>query len=138
MASPPEWLSRFVDVVTANIHAHNLLSPLGCHFQRVNHVWEITLFASHTEVIGGQFDGSIRHSPFGVNVKQLLEVFTSVESISWQTDLIDQYDELGAHLSIEGVHENEPIWLRITAKAPDRFSPGRRALVHEKAIEEVW
>lgn len=138
MVSPPDWLSQFVNAVTGNIHAHDLLSPLGCHFHEVKGVWEVTVFASRTEIIGGSEDGRLQHSSFNVNVAQLLTLFTKVDAVEWQSQPLGQFDELGAHLSIEGVHLTHRIWLRITATAPERFEAGRRADVNLREFEEIW
>ena len=138
MPSPPDWLSSFVDNVTTSITSHDDLAPLGCHFQLVDAVWEITLFAARTEVIGGPQDGKLRASPFSVDVKEVLATFSSIDKITWQAQRIDPSDELGPHISIEGVVEANPIWLRITSIAPERFGPGRHRLTNRQAFKDIW
>ena len=138
MASPPTWLSSFVDAVTANFHSHDVMPPLGCHFQKVDQIWEVTVFASRTEIIGGSQDGRVRHAPFAVDVKNLLDSFTTVDQVSWQTQRLGQCDDLGAHLSVEGLIEDQPVWLRITAISPERFDFGRRAYVNQCGFEDAW
>ncbi len=138
MGSPPSWLSLFTDKVTTSIHAHNVLSPLGCHFQEISGVWEITIFASRTEIVGGSQDGRSRHSPFSVDVANVLSAFSDVENIGWQAHRLDRQDDLGPHLSVDGTVENHRVWLRVTSAAPERFEPGRRALVNQQGFEEVW
>jgi hypothetical protein len=138
MASPPDWLSMFVNAVAANIHSHDVLSPLGCHFQLVKNVWEITVFASRTEIVGGSEDGRSCHSSFDVDIKAVADLMTHVDGISWQTQPLDKFDELGAHLAVEGQYEDKQIWLRITSTSPERFDPGRRAMVNQQQFEEIW
>lgn len=138
MVAPPKWLSDFVGQVTTHLHDHDLLSPLGCHFQQVDNIWEITIFASRTEIVGGAQDGMMCHAGFNVDVKQIVELFATVESISWQSKSVGDFDELGSHISVEGVYQDQRVWLRVTAIAPERFEPGRRVLVNQQQIEEIW
>lgn len=138
MVSPPEWLSQFVDSVAANIHSHDVLSPLGCHFQQVKEIWEVTLFASKTEIVGGSQDGLMCSAGFNVDVSGLVRLFSDVEAVSWQSQSLGRGDDLGAHLSVEGWHEDRQLWLRITSVAPRRFGVGRRAIVNQQQIEELW
>ncbi len=138
MVAPPHWLSAFANSVATHIHSVDLLSPLGCHFQNVDEVWEVTVFASRTEIVGGPEDGRMSDSGFNVDVKNIIEQFSQVESISWQTQPLGLHDELGAHLAIEGLIDNKQVWLRVTAAAPRRFAVGRRALVNQQKLEELW
>ena len=138
MASPPEWLARFVNAATTSINSYDVLSPLGCHFQQVQDVWEITVFASRTEIVGGPQDGSLSTSRFNVDVYEVLQQFSKVDAINWQAQSFDSRDDLGAHLSIEGSYENHQIWFRITSTAPEQFEAGRRADVNHRGIEEIW
>lgn len=138
MVSPPDWLLQFVNAVSQSIHAHDLLSPLGCHFHEAGDVWEVTVFASRTEIIGGSEDGRSQHSCFNVNVSGLLPLFSRVDAIEWQAHPLGRFDELGAHLAIEGLCSDRKVWLRITASAPERFEAGRRASVNRRELEEIW
>ncbi len=138
MVSPPSWLSNFVDSVTSNIHAYDVLSPLGCHYQQVKDIWEVTVFASRTEIVGGPQDGLTCHASFNVDISGILQCFSEVGTISWQSQSLGSDDELGAHLAVEGICDNKQIWLRITSTAPERFGVGRRAVVNQQQIEEMW
>ncbi|WP_373651257.1 MULTISPECIES: hypothetical protein [unclassified Schlesneria] len=138
MTCPPDWLSSFADDVTSCIRSHDDLAPLGCHFHDMDGIWEITLFASLTEVIGGPHDGRLRPSPFSVDVKPLLAAFSHVDKVTWQALRVDPSDELGPHLSIEGLVGTKPVWLRITSIAPERFEPGRHRLANQQAFKDIW
>lgn len=138
MISPPNWLSQFANDVTRSFHPYDHLPPIGCHFHQSKKVWEVTLFASRTEIVGGSEDGRTTQARFNVDIKVVLGLFSRVDRISWQTQSFDQYDELGSHLSIEGLHADQQIWLRIPATAPARFDTGRLAIVSRREFEEVW
>jgi hypothetical protein len=138
MASPPTWMSVFVDHVTSCLQPHDDLAPLGCHFQQFNGVWEITLFASRTESIGGPRDGKLRNSHFSVDVKHLLDAFSSVDAIAWQAHRIDLNDELGPHMSVEGTVADKSVWLRVTSTAPARFGTGRHYFINKQSMKDLW
>ena len=138
MVSPPDWLSVFVNGVTANIHSFDVLSPLGCHFHCANNVWEVTVFASKTEIVGGSQDGQLIESCFSIDIKGLLGLLTDIQEISWQSNSLGPMDDLGAHLSVHGNYDGKVIWLRVTSVAPEQFEAGRRIHVNQKSIEEVW
>lgn len=138
MGSPPGWLSHFANAVTRNILSHDLLPPLGCHFSYSKSIWEVTVFASRTEIVGGSEDGQTTDARLYVDVKAVLELFSQIDSITWQSHPVSQYDELGSHFSVEGIHEGHYVWLRIPAVAPERFESGRRAIVNRCEFEEVW
>ena len=138
MVSPHTWISDFIDHVSASIRPHDDLAPLGCHFQHVCGVWEITLFASRTELIGGPHDGKLKNSHFSVDVKHVIDAFSTVESIAWQAHRMDQEDELGPHLAVEGTVVDKPVWLRVTSKAPKRFGPGRHYFVNSQSTKDLW
>lgn len=138
MTSPPDWLSNLANEVAAHIEPFEPLAPVGCHYHLGEEGWEITVFVSDTEVVGGPLDGNRYGSRFRIDLKQLLEVFTDVTAIDWQAHRLDEDDELGSHLSIQGLHGNEPVWVRIPATAPARFEPGRQMHVYHRRWKEVW
>jgi hypothetical protein len=128
----------FADAVAAQLQAVDVLPPLGCHVHRDAEAWELTVFASATEVIGGSRDGEFRMSRFHVDVLGICQLFDEIASITWQTHRLGQRDDLGAHLAIEGQVQGEPVWLRIPAVAPKAFAPGRLAHALTQQWEEVW
>ena len=138
MTAPLNWMSVFIDQVSASIQPHDDLAPLGCHFQQFNRVWEITLFASRTELIGGPHDGKLKNSHFSVDVKRLLDAFSVVETIAWQAHRMGQDDELGPHLAVEGTVLDKTVWLRVTSSAPRRFGPGRHYFVDNNSVKDLW
>jgi hypothetical protein len=138
MSQPPTWLNEFAHRVVQHLHPVDVLSPLACHYHQSADHWEVTVFASATEIVGGMLDGERRSSRLHVDLKGLIAEFDSIESCHWQTHLLDNTDELGAHVAIVGQHGNQSVWLRIPSESPERFGPGRRAEVHRRQWEEVW
>ncbi len=138
MTNAPRWLEGFTNQVATLLHEIDVLAPLGCHYCLDLECWEITLFAGATEVVGGAHDGRRCSSRFFLDVKGLVDIFDSVESIAWQSHALEPDDEIGAHLSVEGVYQGHLVWLRIPAIPPRCFPIGRKAHVKQQTWEEVW
>lgn len=138
MVTSPDWLTVFVDAITAHIHSYGLLSPLGCHVHYVEDVWEITIFASRIEIVGGSHDGRCCNPPFAVDICRLQETFSEIEAVFWQAQPLGLTDEIGAHLSIEGIYDQQRIRLRLTAAAPSQFDTGCRVHINRSQMEVTW
>jgi hypothetical protein len=131
-------LTELAESIAGCMHAHDVLSPVGCHFQEAGGLPEVIVFASRTEVLGGPCDGKRLPSRFTLDVGTLLRLFMSVEAIEWQALPHDERDELGANLAIVGVYRGVRICVRVPAAAPHRFEPGRIADVYERRFINVW
>src|SRR5690242_15665273 len=113
MPEPPDWLKSLADAVALKMQAADVLAPIGCHFCRVDDLWEIALFAASTEVVGGEQDGLLRFSRFQVDIRAVAELFTVVDEVTWQALPIGGDDELGAHVAVQGWCGEHHVCLRI-------------------------
>ena len=138
MPAPPQWLQELADRVALQMNPVDFLAPVGCHFCLADGTWEISLFASSTQIVGGKKDGVLRHSRFNVDVKAVSELLSDVRNISWQALPMAGDDDLGPHLSLEGSYAGYSVWLRILSRPPKGFEAGRRAVVYDAAWEETW
>lgn len=140
MSTPPDWLERLSTQVLEFILPVDLLAPVGCHSYYVESAdkWEIALFASRTEIVGGPADGKETVSKFTVDVLGLSQLFTALQCVEWQTHRVGDEDELGSHLCIDGFYEGAPVCLRLLAESPPQFQPGRLIYFDEQRIENVW
>lgn len=143
-AQPPQWLDRFANLATQAFHSADKLAPVGCHFHRYEEErglppqWEVTLFASSTEIYGGALDGSCAVSRFMLDLRVLMEVFDVVESFYWQAQTMADDDELGPHVGVEGEFEGHAVWLRITSKSPSQFDSGRVVDLCANEVQDRW
>lgn len=138
MGEIPEWISAFTDVIARTISPLEAHPPLGCHCHFAEGVWEISLFAGDTEIVGGERDGERVPSRFVVDIMPLMSQFSAVYDCTWQPERFDRDDELGSHLSIIGLHAEQLVCLRILSRVPDRFPPGRRTNAWDGACHDVW
>ena len=137
---PPAWLRWFVNDAIRGIVDRHVAAPVGCHYFRdtVEQVWEISLFLSSTEVYGGALDG--KHVPGGlqIDVMQVAEAFDHAPVVNWQSEKFASDDELGNHLSFEGVARGIKVWLRILQSAPVWAGPGRLVFAENGKVEDIW
>ena len=138
MVTPPLWVKQLANQVALTLQPVEVMSPLGCHFLQEGDHWEITLFASATEIVGGEQDGEQRASRFIVDVLAIQRLFDRVEGMEWQPLRIGAQDEAGAHLSVHGLFEGHSVWLRVLARPPKRFVAGRQARVYERSWQDTW
>jgi hypothetical protein len=137
---PPSWLRWFVNDASRGILDHGSTAPVGCHFFHDTELdlWEVTLFVSRTEVVGGPQDGSVISNGVQVDIGVVLQSFDSLPECYWQSEAIHSDDQLGNHLSLEGVARGQRVWLRIVHEAPAWTGPGRLMHARQGIIEDLW
>lgn len=134
----PEWLQQLSEELAAHIEPIGHDAPIGCHYCLTEQGWEITLFVSRTEILGGESDGEAFPGRFVFNVAGLLEVLEEVDSCWWQPVHFGDADDLGPHLSITGLYAGELVWVRIPAEQPRALESGLVANVYTGRIESRW
>ncbi|HWL10569.1 MAG TPA: hypothetical protein VNQ76_19340 [Planctomicrobium sp.] len=138
MAARPDWLEQFVEDVCGSLHAVDESSSMGCHYQEAEDLWEVTLFFSPIEVVGGEHDGLRQSCLYLVDTMSLLKVFSSIDSASWQPLSFGSEDDLKSHFAIVGVYQGQTIWLRVLAEAPEQIEPGRYLDHSTGRIIDTW
>jgi hypothetical protein len=140
MKSPPDWLVEMANQVAQAIEGFELLAPIGSHvwFNEMLDQWELSVFPSATEVLGGRFDGKRNDSRFSLDIALVLGAFDTVSQVRWQSHRLGEDDELGQHISVEGTVKDNLVWLRVLATPPERFEPGRRYNEADQRLEELW
>ncbi len=139
-ATPPSWLRWFVnDAIRGIMHGEDS-APVGCHFylDREHDLWEVTLFVGRSEVLGGAWDGKVVPVGLEVDVTRVAAAFDTPPDILWQAEKVTPADELGAHISFEGVTRGNNVWLRILQDAPDWAGVGRLLHASTGQFEDLW
>jgi hypothetical protein len=115
-------------------------APVGCHFfhEHASDTWEVSLFVSRTEVLGGPADGKRVPAGLQINIMTVCEAFDSPPAIYWQAEKIAHDDELGNHLSFEGIARGQSIWLRILQEPPEWSGAGRVVHAADGRVELLW
>ena len=140
MASPPAWLVELANKAAAEIQPVDGPSPISCHFFYSDDPiiqWEVSLFASGTEIVGGKLDGALRPTKFTVNLQNLFDILCEVSSFHWQALSMGDDDELGPHISVEGTYQGHSVWLRLLSHPPRRFQTRDSAEANEILLEDI-
>jgi len=138
MSTRPAWLSDLVQQVCACLHGVEDFPPIGCHVAEIEDCWEVTVFVSPTEIVGGEYDGERLSCLFVVDTLQLLQIFDGVESASWQPHVMSDLDDLGSHMAVIGDFSGHSVWLRILAETPERYPVGRQLDLYGKRFIDSW
>jgi len=137
---PPAWLRWFSNDAARGIIADEYHAPIGCHFYLDSETseWEVTIFVSATEVVGGPMDG--RNLPLQVqlNIVHVISLFDETPTVYWQSDSVADDDELAQHISFEGKARGHKLWLRILKESPEGTGPGRLLHAQSGEIEVLW
>jgi hypothetical protein len=117
-----EWLDSLLDAVAACVEVDSPTGPLGLRCREEDGFWEIWVYPTPVELVGGRHDGAVVVAGFALDLEQLRECFDSVVAFNWNA-LGLNYPE-GPHVSIEGVFQGREVFLQVLAHAPEDEQPG--------------
>jgi len=72
--------------------------------------------------MGGRLTSYSTDPVFSVDAFAVATLFDTLTSCRWQTGVIDSEDDLGTHLSVEGIQNGQAVWLRIVGQKPQAIS----------------
>lgn len=121
MSQIPSWLTEFIERATDEVASLNTTDEIHCHvFHNTTEEepeWEVSLFCG-AGTVGGRLQAFPLDPVLSVDVFAIAALMDQPQSCRWQSRPIDTEDDLGAHLSLEGVHQGERIWMRILGERP--------------------
>jgi hypothetical protein len=137
---PPAWLRWFVNDAVRGIVDRHVTAPVGCHYYHddADDIWEVSLFVARTEVCGGPADGRVVPAGLQIDIASVCSAFDSPPATYWQAEAISEDDELGNHLSFEGLARGHSVWLRIMQHPPQWTGPGRLLHSGSGRMEDLW
>ena len=124
MAEAAQWLTSLVDAVGNCMEPHAATGPLAFRWRQEGDFWEIAVYYTPGEVIGGAEDGAVIVPGFSLHVQELISAFEKVADACWCSHSFGPNDNRGPHISIEGVYQNHNVHLEILAEAPEDEGPG--------------
>lgn len=139
-SNPPAWLRWFVNDAIRGVMHRSDSAPIGCHFyfDSENTVWEVTLFVSRSEVLGGAWDGEPVPTGLEVDILKVSAAFDRQPAVFWQAERVLAEDELGSHLSFEGISRGNQVWLRVLQTPPSWAGVGRLLHASTGEFENLW
>jgi len=126
MSQVPEVLESLVDDVAANMEAHSAMGPLGFRYCEEEGVWEIAVYPTPVELVGGAVDGEVVSPGFTLDLDGLKSAFEQIDSFHWTAHGFGPNDLEGPNISIEGRYRGRAVYLRVLAYAPEDEEPGMK------------
>ncbi len=120
-ADDAEWLDMLFDDVGACICADSPIDSLSLHQREEEGFWEVDIFPTAVEVVGGAEDGAVVNPLFSVDLEQLRSAFDHVDDFGWNA--FGWPEEDGPFVWIEGAHLGRPLLLRVLAEDPGGGEP---------------
>jgi len=138
MSQQPQWLIDLTDKVCQTFETEQAPAEIGCHVHQEADLWEVALFFSAIELVGGPYDGERIAPLFTVDIAAVLALFDPVEHASWQTQSHDEADELGNHFCVQGTVNEHHVALRILAESPGQFPASCQINTLDREVENTW
>ena len=117
-----DWLNSLLEEVGSCMEPDSPMGPLGLRYREEEGFWEVWLYPTPVELVGGKHDGEVVVPGFSLDLEQLRECFDSVVSCHWNA-LGLNYPE-GPHVAIEGVFQGREVYLQVLAYEPEGEEPG--------------
>ena len=125
VANVPEvWLHGLVKAIADCMEADSPTGPLGYRYGEDDGFWEIELYPTPVELIGGAADGEVVAPGFSLDIEQIRMLFNRIDAVAWQS--LGFPGGEGPHISIEGVYQGHDVFIQILAYAPDDEEPGMK------------
>jgi hypothetical protein len=121
---PAVWLRGLVEAVAGCIEADSAMGPLGYRYGEEDDLWQIDLYPTPVELLGGAVDGEVVDPGFTLDIEQFRGLFDRIDALAWQS-LGFPFGE-GPQMAVEGVYRGHHVFVQVLAYAPDDEEAGRR------------
>jgi hypothetical protein len=120
MSEAPQWLTSLIDAVGNCMEAHCATGPLAFRWGNEEDFWEVRVYCTPGEAVGGAEDGAILVPGFSLDLMGLTSIFEELTDRQWQAHSFGPHDQEGPHISVEGVYQGHHVYLQVLAEAPER------------------
>lgn len=117
-----DWLDMLHDAVSACVEADSPMGPLGLRYWEADGVYEVWMYPTPVELMGGRHDGEVVVPGFSLDLDGLREAFESVAAFGWNA--LGLHHTEGPHVYVEGVFAGREVYLQVLAYAPEGEEPG--------------
>lgn len=116
------WLDKLLEGVSSCVEPDSPMGPLGLRYWEEEGFWEIWIYPTPVELIGGAHDGEVVVPGFSLDLEQLRSAFDSIAHSGWNS-LGLNFPE-GPYVHVEGVFHGREVYLQVLAQAPEDEEPG--------------
>src|SRR5207249_4449253 len=125
-----DWLDSLLEAVGASLEPESPMGPLALRSGEEEGFWEVDVYPTPVELLGGADDGALVSPPFSLDLEQLRATFARIDSTGWNA--FGWYNEEGPVVWIEGSFQGHDVFLRVLAQAPEGEEPGAKLRVTRK------
>ena len=122
--APVVWLHQLLETVAGCMTADSPSGPLAYRYGEGEGFWEIDIYPTPVELVGGAVDGEVVAPGFVLDVEELRAAFDRIEALTWHA-LGFPHDE-GPRFVLEGIYQGHQVLLQVLAYAPDDEEPGMK------------
>jgi hypothetical protein len=120
----PLWLDSLVNAVGESLAPDSLMGPLGILYRVEDGFWEVDIFPTPVELVGGAEDGAVVSPAYSLDLEHLRSVIGRVEDFGWNA--LGRAEGGGPFVWIEGNYQGHALLLRVLAQAPEGEEPGAK------------
>jgi len=117
-----DWLDQLDDAVSSCVEADSPMGPLGLRYREEEGFWEVWIYPTPVELVGGAHDGEVLVPGLRLDLEQLRQEFESIAEFGWNTLGLNWPE--GPHIYVEGVFKGREVYLQVLAYAPEDEAPG--------------
>jgi len=128
--TPFLWVKQVVEAVAEHMTADSPMGPLGYRYGQDEGFWEIDVYATPVELIGGAVDGEVVVPGFSLDLEGLRAAFEVITDFGWQSLGFSQTE--GPRVWIEGTFRGKELLLQVLAYAPEDEEPGMKLNVFRR------
>jgi hypothetical protein len=120
----PAWLDELVEAVAGCLTADSPMGPLGFRYDEADEFWEIVVYPTPVELLGGAHDGAVVAPGFALDLERLRAAFDRVDDFGWNA--LGLHDPDGPYVWVEGDYRGRDVLLRVLGQAPEDEDPGMK------------
>ncbi len=128
--APILWMKRLVEAVAEHMTADSAMGPLGYRYGEEEGFWQIDVYPTPVELVGGAADGEVVAPGFSLDLEGLRAAFARITDFGWQS--LGFLHAEGPYVWIEGVFRGREVLLQVLAYAPEDEEPGMKLKVAKR------
>jgi hypothetical protein len=121
-AEATAWLDGLLEAVAACVEAESPMGPWGMRFLETDGFWEITVYPTPVELVGGRHDGRRVAPGFSLDLELLRSAFDAVSHFGW--DALGLNCPEGPFVWVEGAYQGWEVYVQVLAYPPEDEEPG--------------
>src|SRR4051812_37831212 len=98
------------------------MGPLRLRYREEDGFWEVWIYPTSVELVGGAHDGAVVLPDFSLDLEQLRSAFDSIRDFGWNA--LGLNDAEGPYVYVEGAYQGREVYLQVLAQAPEDEKPG--------------